>query len=312
MSELRIGLVGCGRLAERGYVEGLRRARGVRLAALADPEERRCRQLTAGRVPVHSGIGDLVAGEEVDGIVLATPAAAHLAGARVACGAGLPALVEKPPAATAEEAAEIARLDPPPAFGFNRRFEPGMERLRRRIPTSDGLELQIDQHYRAGSWRPHLVDDDALLALGPHVVDLARWLAGSEVEGVRALELRPRAASIDLALSRGRATVRCSTDQLARDLIEVREGGRVRARRSGGGVASRGMRRLRRPLGAGALVRSLALQLEDFARAARGQRSERLATAADGLAVMRVLDAAARSAASSGAWLEVGDSDSRG
>ncbi|MFL5945308.1 MAG: hypothetical protein ACJ74D_07910 [Gaiellaceae bacterium] len=36
MSELRLGLIGCGLIAERGYLPALRRARGVRLVAVAD------------------------------------------------------------------------------------------------------------------------------------------------------------------------------------------------------------------------------------------------------------------------------------
>jgi predicted dehydrogenase len=46
------------------------------------------------------------------------------------------------------------------------------------------------------------------------------------------------------------------------------------------------------------LVTSLAAQLEAFAEVVRGGRSERLATAADGLAAMLVLDAARESARS--------------
>jgi hypothetical protein len=38
---LRLGLVGCGRLAERGYVRAVARAKGVEIVAVADPDRSR-------------------------------------------------------------------------------------------------------------------------------------------------------------------------------------------------------------------------------------------------------------------------------
>jgi predicted dehydrogenase len=50
-------------------------------------------------------------------------------------------------------------------------------------------------------------------------------------------------------------------------------------------------------------VRTLAAQLEAFAAAVRGEAPPDLATAADGIAVMRVIDAARRSHSDGGAWM---------
>ena len=50
--ELRIGLIGGGRLAERGYLPALRAAHGVRLAALAELDRgRRTRMAELTGVP---------------------------------------------------------------------------------------------------------------------------------------------------------------------------------------------------------------------------------------------------------------------
>ena len=78
---LRVGLVGCGRLAERGYVPALKLAQGITLAALADPVLSRCDTVAPG-VPAYTSAAALLAAAEVDAVVLATPAAAHLAEAR--------------------------------------------------------------------------------------------------------------------------------------------------------------------------------------------------------------------------------------
>jgi predicted dehydrogenase len=291
VATLGVGLIGCGRLAERGYVNAIRRARGVRLVAVADVEQGRCRDLEAG-VPVYADAASLIAAGAAEAAVVATPAARHLEAARLASAAEMPALIEKPPAVSAAEAATMAELDPPPSFGFNRRFEPGIASLRDRVPASGEFELAIALHHDRGSWDSYVVSDDALLKLGPHLIDLARWLTDSEIAEVRTLELDATRATLELSLGRGRAWISCSTDSRPLDRIEVRQGDRPLASYVAGGFLRRGMRRLRRPLGAGALVRSLALQLEAFASLARGERVDGLGTAEDGIAVMRVIEAA--------------------
>jgi predicted dehydrogenase len=108
MRELRLGLIGCGRLAERGYVPAVYRARGLRLAAVADRVAARCAAAAPG-IPSFSDAAELIDAGIADVLVLATPAAAHLADARLAAEAGLPTLVEKPPTPTARETAELLR-----------------------------------------------------------------------------------------------------------------------------------------------------------------------------------------------------------
>jgi myo-inositol 2-dehydrogenase/D-chiro-inositol 1-dehydrogenase len=300
--EFRVGLVGCGLLAERGYVPALRRARGLRLVAVADPVAERRERIAAG-LPSYPGAVELVAAQELDGLVLATPASTHLDDARLAAAAGLAALVEKPPAADADEAAALAGLDPLPAIGFNQRFDPDLRRLRAAVPADTPIHLTIDLHHQAGSWRSYVVDDDALLRLGPHLLDLARWLTGGELERVRALELTPAAAVLELEGDRGTARISCATEGLSASRIAVRgEDGGLIGTHTGAPL----MRRLPRRLAGGdALVRCLVPQLTAFAERARGRPQPLLATAVDGLAVMRVVDAARRSAADGGAWSAV-------
>ena len=134
LSELRLGLVGCGRVAQRGYVAAARRAAGVRLVAVADLDRSRCEAAAPG-VRAYDGARALIAAGDVDALVLATPASAHLADARVAAEASLPTLVEKPPGIDASEAAALAALDPAPWISFNRRFEPALTQLRAALPS---------------------------------------------------------------------------------------------------------------------------------------------------------------------------------
>ena len=121
---VRLGLVGCGRLAERGYLPALRDVAGVRLAAVADPDPGRrtlladmASTLLGQPVAAYDGIGGLLAGEQLDAVLIASPAGSHVADARAAAAAGVTALVEKPPAPDLAGAVELAGLARRPGSG---------------------------------------------------------------------------------------------------------------------------------------------------------------------------------------------------
>lgn len=289
---LAIGLVGCGRLAEVGYLPALRVARGVRLGAVADPDPQR-RERVAGDVPAFEGADALLAQAAVDALVLTSPAAAHLDDAWRAVAAGVAVLVEKPPAPDAAGAAALAALDPAPWVAFNRRFGAGQRAVHAALPATGSLELRLELCYRRAGWGAHVVGDDALLDLAPHLVDLARWLSGGEVSEVQRATLSHERAELDLTLERGRARIRCAADRPYRELIEARDArGALMARHSEGGLVAGLRARVRARNAPHPLVTSLTAQLEAFAQAVRGAPGGALATAADGHAVMTVLDAA--------------------
>jgi len=121
--DVRLGLIGCGLVAERGYIPALRRAHGVQLVAVADPVAARCAEVAPG-VAAFASAGDMLEAGVADALVLATPAHAHVDDAVTAATAGVPVLVEKPPAPTASDAERLVALDPQPFVGLNRRFEP--------------------------------------------------------------------------------------------------------------------------------------------------------------------------------------------
>src|SRR5205085_4350818 len=85
---LRLGLVGCGRLAELGYVPAVARTPGVEIVAVADLSKTR-RTLLASKLgaSAHPRLGELLAAGPLDGLVICTTpehheeAAAHAAAA---------------------------------------------------------------------------------------------------------------------------------------------------------------------------------------------------------------------------------------
>lgn len=298
--ELRLGLVGCGRLAERGYLPAAQRATGVRLVAVADLEPARCGQV-APQLPAFRSAEDLLSAVEIDALIVATPAAAHVHDARVAVGRGVPVLVEKPPAESAVGAAELAALSPSPWVGFNRRFR--LMALQAALPAEGPLDLRLGFSTRAGAWRPHVVRDDLLLDLGPHLVDLALWLGGRDAVRARAREA-PNRVTLEVESDRGISRIECRGDRHYAEWVDARPGGGRPLRHRTGGVAGTVAALLRRRTEQ-PLLATLTAQLEAFARAVRGEDPGPLATAREGLQVMVVIDAARRSASDDGRWQEI-------
>jgi len=219
--------------------------------------------------------------------------------ARCAAAAGILSLVEKPPGVNVEEALELLALKPTPWVAFNRRFEPGLIALKQRMPDLEGFRLRLELHYRRATWKPFDMHDDALLDLGPHLIDLAQWLSDSRVLSVRAATLNEYSAEFELELARGIAVVACSTNRPYRERMEIVDmDGRVLASHRRGGIVSGIMARLR-PQEENPLVSSLIGEVEAFARAVRGDSSGFLGSAADGVAIMSVIEAVRFSAADS-------------
>lgn len=316
---LRIGLVGCGRLAEAGYLPAAALVPSVRVVAVADPDpERRALLAPASEsivtrspsrvdllttdpeeqegVAAYAGADELIGAGGIDAVVVASPPATHEEAARLAAAAGLPALVEKPPAPDLAGARRLAALDPPPWIGFNRRFSLG-EGIAESVPA--GGEVALALRYRRFSWSPVAVRDPALLDLLPHLADLALWAGIGTPRRVAARSRRPERIEAEVEGERARARLACATDRPHRERAVVRDaGGRVVVRRRVGGLARGLGARLRR--GPHPLVASLAAQLELFALAARGEPAPGLAAATDGVAAMAIVAAAADSLARGG------------
>jgi myo-inositol 2-dehydrogenase/D-chiro-inositol 1-dehydrogenase len=300
--------VGCGRVAERCYAPALANLPGVELAAVVDPRRER-RDVVAGAMPRAHAVARfdavpamLAAEPGLDAVIVATPVESHIAVAELAASAGLPALVEKPPAADARGAERLAELTPAPRIGFNRRFDQGLE-LRDEVPSEGDLVMTLAISYRRRSWSPVCEAPDALLDLGGHLVDLALFLADAEPVAVLDARLSADNAAIELETTRGMTRIECESQGRYRELVEIRTADGAAAARSLRGGVARGLvdraRRTEHPL-----ARSIALQVAAFASALRGHSAAPLASADDGAVAMRVLDAA-RSASEAGAPVPV-------
>ena len=306
--QLRLAVAGCGRIVERGYVPAALATPGVRIVAFADPDAsrlRECQQLWeagGGTASAFPGVTELLAAEPADALVVATPAASHAAVATVAAAAGVPALVEKPPAADAEGARSLAALSPQPFLAFNRRFLQGVE-LRSSVPAEGWLELDLELRFRAAAWGAHEARDDALLDAGVHLIDLATHLGSAAPICVRRAEVEPERTCFELDLTRGRARINCATDRRHHESVEIRDrAGRSIARSRLGGVGGRlqSLRGAPHPL-----VLSIGRQLGALRDAVQLGAAGSLAAAEDGVTALTVVEAVRRSAELGGAEVTV-------
>ena len=291
---VNVALVGCGRVAGRGHIPAAALIPSVELVAVCDRDPDRAAAAAGliGGAASFTDPAEMLAAERIDGLVVAAPTGAHVELAMLAAEAGVPSLVEKPPAPDLAGAEALAELEPEPSLGFNRRLLQGV-RLMPSIPEDGWLELDLELRFRRAGWGAHESHDEALLDAGIHMIDLALFLAGAAPIAVRDAEIGPERASVELELSRGRARIRCAVDRAYTERVEVRDraGRTVAAARIGriGGAVGR-LRGREEPL-----VGSLRRQLELFAARIRGDDSGPLARAGAGVAAMAVVEAARRS-----------------
>jgi predicted dehydrogenase len=107
---LRLGVIGCGRIAQAAHLPAVAKARTVELVAVSDPSE----TLATGvgqqyGVPSFTATDELLA-HDLDAVVIAAPDRFHHPLGTAALRAGKHVLMEKPLAATSAEATELVQL----------------------------------------------------------------------------------------------------------------------------------------------------------------------------------------------------------
>jgi len=199
---IRIGVMGCGAVANYGHLPVLKNLKGVELAALFDPDAHRVRT-SAQKFGVSQACTTTAAffGVGLDAVAITSPAGFHLDNIRDAAARGVHILCEKPLALTEEdgEAAErVAREAGVQLYtGFDYRFSPVAMAIRDHLRAGtigDARLLRLayvwDCH---GKFEPRtgrdalnlrregrMLEGGPMVDCGVHQIDLARWWLGSE------------------------------------------------------------------------------------------------------------------------------------
>jgi predicted dehydrogenase len=216
MSEtVKLGVIGCGRIAQVAHFPALEKADGVEVVVVCDPSE-----LVARAVADRYGIGSYAAdaaevfeNDEVEAVLIAVPDRFHRELAEAALRAGKHVLVEKPLATTVQEARQLADLQRETGLtlqvGSMKRYDPGLSFASDFVAGGRLGEVRsFHAWYRIGTIRPGVeatlfprtfADEEVrqveagfkadraryLLAThGAHIFDTVRYVVGEDIGAV--------------------------------------------------------------------------------------------------------------------------------
>ena len=164
---------------------------GIDLVAVADADPERVAKATAGRGA--AGFPDattLLRASQPDFISIVVPTGLHEEVALTCIAAGANVLVEKPIAATMDAARRVAAAATSAGVlltvGHIERFNPAIRELKRRLMEGQGGRVLQLRARRVGPF-PHRIRDVGVIHdLGPHDIDIMRYILDDEVERVYA------------------------------------------------------------------------------------------------------------------------------
>lgn len=178
-----MAVVGVGHLGQH-HARVCAELEGAALVGVADTDEARGREVALRHgVEFYPCFESLVG--KVDAVTVATPTAAHPAAAKAFLERGVPALVEKPLAASPREAEEIVEAAERGGallqVGHIERFNPAV-----RAVLDCGVRPVFIEAHRMSPFRFRSVDVGVVFDLMIHDIELARRFVGAEVEGLDA------------------------------------------------------------------------------------------------------------------------------
>ena len=207
---LRVGVLGCGMIAEWGHLPAIQQSSDLVLEALYDTRWERTlamqRQFHAKHAyPTEEDFWN----SDCDVIVICTPAPLHLAHVRKAAAHGKDILCEKPLAMTESDIEEMIRITDEAGVklytGFTYRFSPSALEIHQAVRNGEIGEVRALRlvylwnlhgkwQYDANGQRSisdlrlgRMEEGGPMVDCGVHQIDLARWWVGSEVDSHRGI-----------------------------------------------------------------------------------------------------------------------------
>ncbi|TAN34321.1 Gfo/Idh/MocA family oxidoreductase [bacterium] len=184
----RVAVIGGGSMG-RNHLRVLRDLAGVVLVAVADSDAPNAESLgRAYGIPHYTSHQELLASERVDAVTIAAPTTLHHPIAIDALAAGCHVLVEKPLAATVDEAEDLVKRAKAAgrilAAGHVERHNPAIRELKRRLKEGQAGRIYQLHTRRLGPFPERVRDVGVTLDLATHDVDVMRYLMESEVTRV--------------------------------------------------------------------------------------------------------------------------------
>ena len=206
----KIGLMGCGMIAEYGHLPAILATQGLEAWAVYDPDPDHAYGLQHKfGIPHGYTISSMFFESGIDAVVVASAAPAHLLNVQEAARYGLPVLCEKPLAMTDDDAAlMIQTMDDAGlmlAAGFCYRYSGVAQNIKKLV--ADGAVGEVRSLRLVYIWNLHgrdrvtsagevirnpyfhgrMIEGGPMVDCGVHQIDLARWWLGSEVAEYQAM-----------------------------------------------------------------------------------------------------------------------------
>src|SRR5207249_2395340 len=162
---LRIGVLGCGPIAQIAHFDACRKARNAELYAVCDVAEDLVAKMAAVHDPrvTYTRFEEMLADPQVEALIIATADQFHVPLCLEAIAAGKHVLVEKPLGVTVEECEELRRRLRKTQLvfqvGHNRRFDPGIAFARRFIQEEIGQLMALKFWYCDSFYRYTMTDN---------------------------------------------------------------------------------------------------------------------------------------------------------
>ena len=208
----RVAVIGAGSIAKYSHVPGFKRLSNCEVVALCDVNETRARELAAetGVLGVYSDAERMLAEQQPEIVVVATPNAFHKPMSMAALRAGAHVLCEKPLALTYADAQEMFDLAAQQqrilTVGTHLRFSAPMQAAKAHVDAGFFGKIYaartVWQRRNGipgyGSWftNKDLAGGGALLDIGVHTLDRALYLMGypqpTSASGAMFMEFGPR------------------------------------------------------------------------------------------------------------------------
>ena len=182
--KFRVGVIGCGGIANSVHLPSLSQNKSVQLVAACDIiEERAAEAAKKYHIPaVHTLYADMLKKEKLDAVYVLTEPDQLFRPAMVCLSAGKHVFIEKPPGDTTFQAEALLRLAREKkrvvSVGLNRRYIPLIQhvvRFMKKHTTITQVESRFNKHTSAMFGRGCI---SAFPSDTIHSVDVVRWIAG--------------------------------------------------------------------------------------------------------------------------------------
>ncbi|MBV7508367.1 Gfo/Idh/MocA family oxidoreductase [Bacillus sp. sid0103] len=205
MEKLRVGIIGCGSIAQHRHIPEYQANRNVEIVAVCDIDEERVKEIAEKyELAAYTSFDELISSGTVDAVSVCTPNYLHAPISIAALNANLHVLCEKPMATSKQEAeamiAAAKESGKKLMIAHNQRFVPSHQRARQLIASGEiGKIYSFRTAFGHGGPEGWSVDGKdswffqkekafvgAMGDLGVHKTDLLRYVLGEEIVEVGA------------------------------------------------------------------------------------------------------------------------------